>query len=204
MISLDLLQQLCPNTKISILDGFVEPLNMVTEYYDISVSPQRTAGFIAQIAHESGGFRYTVENLNYSAQALRRVFNKYFPDDEIANIYARQPIKIASRVYANRMGNGPEESGDGWTFRGRGLIQLTGFNNYSRLAEALEMEIFQVIEYLETPEGAVASAGWYWHENDLNSYCDRNDFIGLTKRINGGTNGLEERQHYYNIALQFM
>lgn len=204
MISLDLLQQLCPNTKISILDGFVEPLNMVTEYYDISVSPQRTAGFIAQIAHESGGFRYTVENLNYSAQALRRVFNKYFPDDEIANIYARQPIKIASRVYANRMGNGPEESGDGWTFRGRGLIQLTGFNNYSRLAEALEMEIFQVIEYLETPDGAVASAGWYWDENNLNSYCDRNDFIGLTKRINGGTNGLEERQHYYNIALQFM
>lgn len=204
MITLELLQTVCPNTKISILDGFVEPLNMVTEYYDISVSPQRTAGFIAQIAHESGGFRYTVENLNYSAQALRRVFNKYFPDDEIANIYARQPIKIASRVYANRMGNGPEESGDGWTFRGRGLIQLTGFNNYSRLAEALEMEIFQVIEYLETPDGAVASAGWYWDENNLNSYCDRNDFIGLTKRINGGTNGLEERQHYYNIALQFM
>ena len=100
------------------------------------------------------------------------------------------------------MGNGPESSGDGFKYRGRGLIQLTGCDNYTRFAKALDKSIDDAVEYLETPEGAVASAGWFWDVNKLNVYCDKNDFVGLTKRINGGTIGLEDRKHHYELALK--
>jgi putative chitinase len=160
------------------------------------------AAFLAQVAHESGGFNFVRENLNYSAAALNKVFKKYFPTLASAQPYARKPEKIANKVYANRMKNGPESSGDGWKFRGRGLIQLTGRDNYTKFAASIDKSIDEAIAYLETPEGAVASAGWFWDVNKLNVYCDENDFVGLTRRINGGTNGLADRRHHYDLALK--
>lgn len=204
MITLDLLKAICPKTNSAILEGYIEPLNTVAEYYEMYENPKRVAGFLAQIAHESAGFTAISENLNYSKEGLRKVFPKYFPTDELAAQYARQPQKIANRVYANRMKNGDESSGDGWNFRGRGLIQLTGRDNYTRFAESLDMSLEEAIGYLGTPNGAVASAGWFWDNNKLNQYCDNDDFITLTKRINGGTIGLADRQHHYQIALQYL
>lgn len=202
MITLELLREICPKTKIDTLDDYVEPLNTVAEYYEMFVNPRRVAGFLAQIAHESGGFNFIAENLNYSAKGLMTVFKKYFPTEELANQYARKPEKIANRVYANRMKNGPEESGDGYKFRGRGLIQLTGRDNYTKFAQSLDLDIDSTIAYLETPNGAVTSAGWFWDNNKLNQYCDKDDFVTLTKRINGGTIGLADRKHHYEIALK--
>lgn len=204
MITIDLLTAMCPKTKRSILEGYVEPLNTVAEYYDMYDNPRRVAGFLAQVAHESGGFTAVKENLNYSAKGLMGTFKKYFPTEELAKQYERKPEMIANRVYGNRMNNGPEESGDGYRFCGRGLIQLTGRANYTKFANDLGMSIEDTVAYLETPNGAVASAGWFWDNNNLNQYCDKDDFVTLTKRINGGTIGLEDRKHHYHIALQFL
>jgi len=204
MITIELLQKVCPGTKKTILEKYVGPLYTIALYYDIADTKERTAAFIAQLAHESGGFNTVIENLNYSAEGLTRVFPKYFPSLDLANQYARNPEKIANRVYANRMKNNDEASGDGWKFRGRELIQITGKDNYTKFAQSLEMDLNATVEYLETPSGAAVSAGWFWDTNKLNSYCDKNDFIGLTKRINGGTNGLADRQHHYEVALQYL
>ena len=204
MVTLDLLKHMCPKTKASVLEGYLEPLNTVAEYYDMNVNPARLAGFLAQTAHESGGYNFIKENLNYSAKGLRGTFGKYFPNDEIANQYAKKPERIANRVYGNRMSNGPEESGDGYRFCGRGLIQLTGRANYTKFAQDLNMSLEDTIAYLETPNGAVASAGWFWDNNKLNQYCDSGDFVTLTKRINGGTIGLEDRKHHYELAMHYL
>ena len=204
MITIDLLKALFPKTKQSVLEGYVEPLHAVAEYYNMYDNPARLAGFLAQTAHESGGFNFIKENLNYSAKGLMTIFKKYFPNEELANQYAKQPAKIANRVYANRMGNGPEESGDGYKFCGRGLIQLTGKQNYTKFAADLGISIDETVAYLETPNGAVSSAGWFWDNNNLNQYCDKNDFVTLTKRINGGTIGLEDRKHHFDIAMKFL
>ena len=204
MVTLDLLTHMCHKTKASVLEGYLEPLNTVAEYYEMNVNPARLAGFLAQTAHESGGYNFIKENLNYSAKGLRGTFGKYFLNDDIANQYAKKPEKIANRVYANRMKNGDESSGDGYRFCGRGLIQLTGRDNYTRFAEALDMSLEDTVRYLETPNGAVASAGWFWDNNKLNQFCDKDDFITLTKRINGGTIGLEDRKHHYHLALQHL
>lgn len=204
MVTVELLQAMCPKTKHTVLEGYVEPLNTVANYYEMDQNPKRIAGFLAQIAHESGGFNFVVENLNYSAKGLMGTFKKYFPTEDIAKQYERKPEKIANRVYANRMKNGPEESGDGYKFRGRGLIQLTGRDNYTKFAEALGISLDETVAYLETPNGAVVSAAWFWDNNKLNQYCDKDDFITLTKRINGGTLGLEDRKHHYHIALEYL
>jgi putative chitinase len=204
MVTLDLLTHMCHKTKASVLEGYLEPLNTVAEYYEMNVNPARLAGFLAQTAHESGGYNFIKENLNYSAKGLRGTFGKYFLNDEIANQYAKKPEKIANRVYANRMKNGDESSGDGYRFCGRGLIQLTGRDNYTRFAEALDMSLEDTVRYLETPNGAVASAGWFWDNNKLNQYCDSGDFVTLTKRINGGTIGLEDRKHHYELAMHYL
>lgn len=202
MVTLELLQAICPKTKKTVLEGYVEPLNTVANYYEMDKNPKRIAAFLAQIAHESGGFNFVAENLNYSAKGLMGTFKKYFPTEDLAKQYERKPEKIANRVYANRMKNGDEASGDGYKFRGRGLIQLTGRDNYTRFAEALGISLEETISYLETPNGAVVSAAWFWDNNKLNAYCDRDDFVGLTKRINGGTIGLADRQHHYELALK--
>ena len=202
MITVELLQSICPKTKRAILEQYVEPFNEIGEYYEMFENPKRIAAFIAQTAHESGGFNFVQENLNYGAKGLVGTFKKYFPTEAIAKEYERKPEKIANRVYANRMKNGDEASGDGWKFRGRGLIQLTGRDNYTRFAKAVDMTLDEAIAYLETPSGAVASAGWFWNVNKLNIYCDKDDFIGLTKRVNGGTIGLHDRLHHYELALE--
>jgi putative chitinase len=159
------------------------------------------AAFLAQCAHESGGFVFIKENLNYRWQSLRKTFPKYFPTDQLAQQYEKQPERIANRVYANRMGNGAEESGDGWRFCGRGLIQVTGRDNYSWFAASLEISPEEASEYMETFEGAAQSACWFWETNNLNQWADRGDILTLTKRINGGTIGLEDRQKHYQHAL---
>jgi putative chitinase len=202
MITVDILQKICPKTKTAVLERYALPLHEVAEYYDMYKNPKRAAAFLAQIAHESGGFNFVTENLNYSAKGLMTTFKKYFPTEELAKQYERKPEKIANRVYANRMSNGDENSGDGWKFRGRGLIQLTGRANYTRFAEDLGISLDETVAYLETPAGAVSSAGWFWDNNNLNQLCDKDDFVTLTKRINGGTIGLEDRKHHYHIALE--
>lgn len=174
--------------------------------YEINTA-QRIAAFVAQCAHESGGFMVLKENLNYKPATLRRIFNKYFQSDAIAEQYCaklNRQMHIANRVYANRMGNGDEASGDGWRFCGRGLIQLTGRNNYQAFADSLEMDINDVPEYLATFEGAAQSACWYWETNKLNRFADAGDIKGLTKAINGGYIGLEDRIKHYNHALHVM
>jgi putative chitinase len=204
MVTLDLLTHMCPKTKASVLEGYLEPLNTVAEYYEMNTNPARLAGFLAQTAHESGGYNFIKENLNYSAKGLMGTFKKYFPSEDIAKQYERQPERIANRVYANRMSNGDEASGDGYRFCGRGLIQLTGRANYTKFANDLGMSIEDTVAYLETPNGAVASAGWFWDNNNLNQYCDSGDFVTLTKRINGGTIGLEDRKHHFELAMHYL
>jgi len=182
------------------LDQWFHALSEILPEYEIN-TPQRVAAFLAQCAHESGGFRALKENLNYKAASLRRVFPKYFPDDAIANAYANKGEMIANRVYANRMGNGDEQSGDGFRYCGRGLIQLTGKNNYTLFAGSLDMAVEDVPEYLGTFEGAVQSACYFWESTNLNQYADSGDILTMTKRINGGTIGLEDRVKHYNHAL---
>jgi putative chitinase len=135
------------------------------------------------------------ENLNYSADGLGKIFPKYFRDIDPTN-YARKPEKIANRVYANRMGNGDEDSGEGWQFRGRGLIQLTGKNNYTHMAEDMGISVEECAAFLETPEGACESAAWFWHTNHINSLADKDDVVAVTKKVNGGTIGLDDRKKH--------
>lgn len=168
--------------------------------YDI-VTINRVAGFIAQCAHESLDFTVTEENLNYSASRLNEVFPKYFERaGRDAREYHRNPEKIANVVYANRMDNGDEDSGDGWRFRGRGLIQLTGRYNYTQFGKSCGMSAEDVIPYIETKKGAIHSACWYWDNRNINRAADADDLRWMTKLINGGTHGLHDRQFRYNRA----
>lgn len=191
------LKAILPNNKnISVL---CSSLNLVLPKYEINTK-NRIAGFLAQCGHESLDFTVLKENLNYSAKGLRLTFPKYFKDDNIANQYARQPQKIANRVYANRMSNGNELSGDGWKYRGRGAIQLTGKENYTLFAKSIGKSIDETISYLETMDGAVESACWFWNTRNLNKYCDLDDITTMSKLINGGTKGLEDRVDRYQRA----
>ena len=166
---------------------------------------ERVAGFIAQCGHESGGFRVLSENLNYSAKALNTIFPKYFKRaGRDANDYHRQPEKIANVIYANRMDNGDTDTGDGWKFRGGGILQLTGRYNYTQFGKAVEKTAEEAVEYVRTKAGALDSACWFWDENNINDYCDRQDIVGMTKRINGGTIGLEDRKKHYIHALDVL
>ena len=195
------LSQLIPGNPY--IDHWHEALAQCLPDYDIN-TPPRVAAFIAQCAHESGGFKFLKENLNYRAESLVKVWPRYFPSLEIAKQYAHNQEKIANRAYANRMGNGPEESGDGWKFCGRGLIQLTGRNNYQAFADSIETHIDDIPAYLATFEGAVQSACWFWESNNLNQWADKGDIVTLTKKINGGTLGLEDRIRHYNHALHVL
>jgi putative chitinase len=180
-----------------------EALCKILPDYDIN-TPERVAAFLAQTMHESGGYRALIENLNYKAESLCRVWPKYFPNMDIANQYAHNPEKIANRAYGGRMGNGPEETGDGFKYCGRGLIQLTGKQNYTKFAESIETPLEEIPEFLGTFEGAVQSACWFWETNNLNQYADSGDILTMTKRINGGTLGLEDRQNHFHHAIQIL
>ena len=195
------LKEILPS--IPYLDEWYDALSKVLPEYDIT-TPQRVAAFIAQCAHESGGFKALKENLNYQAASLCRVWPRLFPTMEIANQYAHKPEMIANRAYGNRMGNGDEASGDGYRYCGRGLIQLTGKDNYTAFAESIETPIEELPEYLSTFEGAVQSAAYFWSENNLNQYADSGDILTMTKRINGGTIGLEDRKKHYAHALHVL
>lgn len=202
MITLELLQQLFSRTRVDILEKYVDPLINVCEKYEIN-TPERVAMFLAQVGHESGGLSVVQENLNYRAERLTVVFPKYFRDVN-PNDYAHNPEKIANRVYANRMGNGPESSGDGYRYSGKGAIQLTGKSNYSAFANYIGMGLDEIVEYLITPEGAVDSAAWFWTTNNLNHWSDLQDVVTVTKKINGGTNGLEERTHLFQQGMSLL
>ena len=202
--TLDQLKAIVPGNPH--IDHWYEALCKILPDYEINTKP-RVAAFIAQCAHESGGFKFIKENLNYKWQTLRKIFPKYFPTDALAQEYASRPNKqeaIANRVYGGRMGNGPEETGDGYRYCGRGLIQLTGKNNYEAYAASLEISVEEACEHLLTFEGCVQSAAWFWEANNLNQWADKGDVITLTKRINGGTIGLEARIKHYNHALHIL
>ena len=200
IITKEQLAQLIPGNPY--LDQWCNALNEILPEYGID-TPQRVAAFIAQCAHESGNFRALKENLNYRWETLRKLFSKYFPTDDLAKAYASMPNKqeaIANRIYASRMGNGDEQSGDGFRFCGRGLIQLTGRDNYTFFAGSLDIPVEEAAEYLQTFEGAVQSACWFWETNNLNQWADKGDILTLTKRINGGTIGLADREKHYEHA----
>ena len=181
-------------------------MNLQTKYrtllnsYGIN-TPLRIAHFMTQIEHESG-LKPISENLNYSAQGLGTTFKKYFPNPTLANFYARKPEAIANRVYADRMGNGNEKSGDGWKFRGRGFLQITGKSNYQLLAKEAEIDSFENPDLLLQEVYAMISALWFWKRNNLNAIADRNDIMTLTRRINGGLNGIAHRKELLEKYLK--
>lgn len=182
------------------LDYWYDAICQILPVYEIN-TPERVAAFLAQCAHESGNFKFLKENLNYRAESLVKTFPKYFPDLGTAKAYEKQPEKIANRVYSNRMGNGDEASGDGFRYLGRGLIQLTGKNNYTIFAASIDTPLDQIPEYLQTFEGAVQSACWFWEQNNLNKEADARDIKTMTRKINGGFIGLEDRIKHYEHAL---
>jgi putative chitinase len=197
MITPELLQ------KLGISVDWCDILNDLLPKYQID-SPQRIASFIAQCSHESGHFQKLIENLNYGVTGLATTWPKRFTTAELVNKYSRQPEMIANFVYANRLGNGDEASGDGWKYRGRGLIQLTGKSNYQAFADSIKMSLEDLIGHLETKQGAAEAACFFWMNNKLNSYADVGDIKGMTKVINGGYNGLPEREEIYKKTLNIL
>lgn len=187
MITLDQLKAL------NLEDKWLVPLNETFVKYNISTFNQESA-FLGQTMHESGNFKALKENLNYSANALMRTWASRFPDADIAEKYANNPEKIANKVYAGRLGN--TEDGDGWKYHGRGLIQLTGRENYANCGNAIGADLIGNPDLLTDPKWACLSAGWFWNKKNLNSLCDPlsdENIKELTRRINGGTIGLEDR-----------
>lgn len=201
MLTVDQFKKLFSTNKES--DAWTAALNLFLPKYNID-TPLRLAAFLAQCGHESQDFTALKENLNYSATALTATWPKRFPAD-VAKQYARQPERIANRAYADRMGNGPEASGDGWKHRGRGVIQLTGGDMYRAFAKDIGIAYDVIAGYLETKEGAVESACWFWVKvKNLNPLADAGQILDITKRINGGTNGLADRNARYALALNLL
>lgn len=196
LISIDQFKTLFPDNPVPF--GWVNALNNILPKYGINTR-LRIMAFLAQCGHESNGFTDVTENLNYSREGLINTWPNRFPP-QIVPQYARQPERIANRAYADRMGNGPESSGDGWKHRGRGVIQITGKDKYIEFAKAVGKPYDEIFAYLETKEGAVESACWFWMNNGCNALADAEKFIALTRRINGGTNGLEDRTARYEQA----
>jgi putative chitinase len=201
MLSRDEFLKVVAGANATKINAYYEPLMNAMSEFGIDTK-KRQVMFLAQVMTESGSLSVVVENLNYSAPGLRNTFGKYYRTDAEAAAHARQPIKIASRVYANRMGNGDERSQEGWKYRGRGLIQITGKNNYDNFGESIKMDIDSNVGFLETPEGAARSAAWFWDVNNLNRFADAGDIVGCSKAVNGGTNGLEERKKFYARGMQ--
>ncbi len=185
-----------PSTNRERVDEFVKVFNEWSDKFGIT-TPLRTAHFLAQCWHESGALKAIEENMNYSASRLLQVFPGYFNSGNVY-LYARKPEKIANRVYANRMGNGSEGSGDGWRYRGRGVIGITGYSNYKDYAVSgfCVGDLMSHPEWLSKSPGAYKSAMWFWWKYKLNTYADRDDVRGVTKRVNGGYNGLDNRREF--------
>jgi putative chitinase len=194
----DIIKTVFPRTESHKINQYETDLNTLVSY-GINTD-RKLAGFLSQVGHESMGFSVVEENLNYSADGLLRVFPKYFTKIYVGE-YHRQPIKIANRVYANRMGNDSEESGDGYRYRGRGLIQLTGKDNYQKFSDFCGIDVVNNPDYLLSPHGAFLSAVWYWERTGCSVPADKGDVLALTKLINGGSNGLADRERLYNEFL---
>lgn len=197
-------QQLADAAKLDLghAETLIDAMNAAIAQADLS-TPERLAAFIAQCGHESDGFRFYEENLNYKPESLIRTWPSHF-NEENAHEYGHQPKRIASRAYANRMGNGDEESGEGWEYRGRGWLQTTGKHGYIELSDATQIDFVSNPDAVATPEGAAISAAVYWEKHNLNHFVDNNDFVGLTRHINGGTIGLEERMARFQHAMSVL
>jgi putative chitinase len=202
MVNADQLRQL----KID--PNLVDPFNETFQRFGI-LTPAQQASWIGQCGHECGNFRILEENLNYRAPTLLKLFPKtpkrqwgFTPEEAAA--YEKQPQKIANRIYGNRMGNRDEASGDGWRFRGSGFLQLTGHSNFYHAGQALGVDFVMQPELVRTPMYAAQTAGWFWQTHKLNQYADKGDFLTMTKRINGGTIGLEDRIKHINHALHIL
>jgi putative chitinase len=180
-------------------EEWIDAINTTFETFGIE-TPEQQASFLGQCGHESAGFTALVENLNYKAESLCKVWPKRFPSLEMAQPYHRNPEAIANHVYANRMGNGNEDSGEGFLYRGRGLIQLTGKANYQACSEALGVDLVSDPDAVSTPMYAALSAGWFWSTHHLNNIAE--DIVAVTKKINGGTIGLEDRVARTQRALE--
>ena len=186
--------------KLHIGPQWVDALNETFNRFDIN-TPRQQAAFIGQCGHECGNFKILEENLNYRAATLMKLWSKRFPTLEVANAYAGNPKKIANMVYASRMGNRDELSGDGYRFRGRGCIQLTGYANYFHAGQALGIDFVVTPDLVGTPKYAALTAGWFWSTHGCNQLAENADWVGLTKKINGGTIGLDDRIKHTNEAL---
>jgi len=204
-LTLEQLKQIVPGNPH--LEHWHEAFCEILPDYDIT-TPKRLAAFLAQSAHESGNFTAIKENLNYRPETLMKLFAHHFPGGLAeAQHYCAQPNKqeaIANRIYANRMGNGDEESGEGWEYRGRGWLQTTGKHGYIELSDATQIDFVSNPDAVATPEGAAISAAVYWEKHNLNHFVDNNDFVGLTRHINGGTIGLEERMARFQHAMSVL
>lgn len=189
--------------KMHIDPVWVDALNETFQRFDIS-TPVRQASFIGQCGHECANFKVLEENLNYRAETLMKLWKSRFPTIEVANEYARNPKKIANKVYSSRMGNRDEASGDGYRFRGRGCIQLTGHANYFHAGQACGEDFVMQPDLVATPKYAAMTAGWFWNTHKINQFADRQDFTLMTKKINGGTIGLDDRIKHINHALDIL
>lgn len=194
--------------ELKIDPNLVDPFNETFQRFGI-LTPAQQASWIGQCGHECGNFRILEENLNYRAPTLLKLFPKtpkrqwgFTPEEAAA--YEKQPQKIANRIYSNRMGNRDEASGDGWRFRGSGFLQLTGHSNFYHAGQALGVDFVMQPELVRTPMYAAQTAGWFWQTHKLNQYADNGDFVTMTKRINGGTIGLEDRIKHINHALHVL
>lgn len=208
--------ELLQAAKIKNPEKWLDAIQATCDRFEINTD-KRIAAFLAQTAHESGGYTMLEENLNYSAETMAVVWPNRFaekgPDgkyikengknkpNKFALALHRKPEMIANVVYSARMGNGTIESGEGWKYRGRGLKQLTGKDNYTRCGKAIGIDLVDRPELLLLPEYAALSAGWFWEANKLGAFADNDDFVGMTKKINGGTIGLADREARYKAVL---
>ena len=190
-------------TALGIDSKWLDPLNATFNKYEIN-TPKRQAAFIGQCQHESNNFKNLEENLHYSASALMRVWPSRFPDTDTAEKYENNPEKIANKVYGGRADLGNSQDGDGWRFHGRGIIQLTGRSNYTVCGDAINRPLTDTPELLLQPENAAMSAGWFWNKKGLNACADVEDWLTMTKRINGGTLGLDQRISAIHRAMDIL
>lgn len=187
-------------SRLHINPELTDPMNATFTKFNID-TPRKQAAFLGQCGHECGNFKIFEENLNYKAATLMKLWPKRFPTLDIANQYAGNPKKIANNVYANRMGNRDEASGDGYRFRGRGCIQLTGYSNYFHAGQALGVDFVMQPDLVATPLYALLTAGWFWSTHGCNELAETMNWVALTKKINGGTIGLDDRVAHTNLAL---
>lgn len=200
-MTLEEFNAIVPNNQYA--EEWVDSLNRILPTYDIN-TPLRIAAFMGECYVESNGFREIQENLNYRAESLHITWPKHFPTIEIAEQYQHKPEAIANRAYAGRMGNGDEASGDGWKYHGRGLIQLTGKENYQEFCDSTQMSIDDAPAYLETFDGAVVSACYFWQKHNLNEYADCGNIDEISHIVNGGSLGESERKQHYENARQIL